>query len=287
MLAQSPRINKATLDAELTEGCPSCAPRPSSISLTLLEKHIAKVASQYPAIEPNADHLGYSGMVLSPAAYAIDSPTPFWEVPPPPDIAPSQFSGLREEWERQMRHWKDQQTMKSSILKLLSKDTVIPKEIRPCDKYPINMTIPGIFSDLRGRYGEPTPGERSAQEAKLNEPYDPQRKSIELFFEGLKEVYLWSQNCGPPFSEEQIVQKALTAIERSGHFALALEQWRAEPNKTFANFRNHMIPAYTTFCNTIGSTTSHAGGMLIMQMEMMHHYNHWRHTLICSIKPSI
>lgn len=256
----SMEIDKATLDAELLEGCPSLAPRPNARNIKELEDHIVDTVSSYPAITPNPPELGYTGAIKSPPAYAIDSNQVFVEVNDPGDVAPSQFSTAIEEYKRQKKHFNNQTIVTTAVKKLLSKDTIIPKPFRTHTKFPANVTIQSIFANLRANYGAPTAKERSDMEAKLNQPYDPSSKAIEVIFEEFKQVLLWSLDCEPAYTEAQIVQKLHDRFEQCGHFALALEQWQSITPKTWISFREHMIKAYTTYCNTSGNYTSYANG---------------------------
>ena len=124
----------------------------------------------------------------------------------------------------------------------------------------VAIDIKDIFKDLRTNYGQPTPQERTDMETKLNMPYDPSSKAIEVLFEEYKQVLLWSLDCTPPYTEDQIVQKLHDRIEECGHFALAIEKWQSITPKDWITFRAHMVPAYTTYCKTSGSYTARAAG---------------------------
>ena len=121
----------------------------------------------------------------------------------------------------------------------MSKDTIFPKPFRSHAKFPANVTIQSIFANLRANYGQPTAKERSDMEAKLNMPYDPSSKAVEVIFEEFKQVLLWSFDCEPAYTEPQIVQKLHDRFEQCGHFALALEQWQGIMPKTWITFREH------------------------------------------------
>ena len=111
----SMEIDKATLDAELLEGCPSLAPRPNARNIKELEDHIVDTVSSYPAITPNPPELGYTGAIKSPPAYAIDSNQVFVEVNDPGDVAPSQFSTAIEEYKRQKKHFNNQTIVTTAV----------------------------------------------------------------------------------------------------------------------------------------------------------------------------
>ena len=199
-------IDKATLDAELIESCPSLAPHPKAWSIKELEEHCVNVVTPYIAAAPNPPELGYSGLIKSDAAYAIDSPQqPFVSVPNPGAISPSTFSGQLETYKAQKRHYENEVTITNAVKKLLSNNKVIPDSFRTMTRFNAAIDIKDIFAHLRTNYGQPTPQERTDMETKLNMPYDPSSKAIEVLFEEFKQVLLWSLDCGPVYTEDQIV----------------------------------------------------------------------------------
>ena len=212
-------IDKATLDAELLEGCPSLAPRPNASSIKALEDHCVDVVTSYIAAEPNPPEFGYAGHIKSAAAYAIESPQPFVSVPNPGVVSPGTFSGHLETYKTQKRQYENETTINNAVKKLLSNNKVIPDSFRTMTRFNAAIDIKDIFAHLRTNYGQPTPQERTDMETKLNMPYDPSSKAIEVLFEEFKQVLLWSLDCGPVYTEDQIVQKLHDRIEQCGHIS--------------------------------------------------------------------
>ena len=69
---------------------------------------------------------------------------------------------------------------------------------------------------------------------------------IELVFNRLEDCYVLSVAAKPAYSQEQIIDKALTAIQRTGLYPTAILEYQAFPteNKNWAEFKNHFAEAY-------------------------------------------
>ena len=81
-----------------------------------------------------------------------------------------------------------------------------------------------IFDGLTARYGRPTPAEKTANEVLWSTGWNPQ-DPIEELFERLEECYVIALVTKPPHTKEQMIDKAVVAIQAMGLFEAAMEKW--------------------------------------------------------------
>ena len=78
-----------------------------------------------------------------------------------------------------------------------------------------------ILNALRSSYGRTTPLAKSTMEKRWSEGWNP-NEPIENFFDRLKDCYVQSITQPPAYTLEQMVDKALTAIQTTGLFPTAI-----------------------------------------------------------------
>ena len=105
-----------------------------------------------------------------------------------------------------------------------------------------------ILADLRTKYGTATPNDKAANEQALNQPWNP-NKPIESLFDRLEECYVYSIMAKPPYTMEELIDKAILAIQHTGLYKTALLEWAGfdEENKTWQQLKLHFEEAYMKF----------------------------------------
>ena len=102
-----------------------------------------------------------------------------------------------------------------------------------------------ILNTLRSNYGHMTPLEKSTMERRWSEGWSP-NEPIENFFDRLEDCYVQSSTQPPAYTFEQMVDKALTAIQTTGLFPTAILEWNGFMNahQTWPEFKSHFQEAY-------------------------------------------
>ena len=69
---------------------------------------------------------------------------------------------------------------------------------------------------------------------------------IELLFNILEDCYVLSVAAKPAYTQDQMLDKALTAIQRTGLYPTAILEYQAfaTQNKNWAEFKTHFAKAY-------------------------------------------
>ena len=114
-------------------------------------------------------------------------------------------------------------------------------------------------------------------------PADP----IELLFDNLEECCVLSVSARPAYTAEQMIEKAITSIQRTGLYSMVIMEWKAFTNedKTWPEFKAHFSEDYetrlqsgTTVGNPYhGAAKAFAGGdedsneTITQRMANMHH----------------
>ena len=102
-----------------------------------------------------------------------------------------------------------------------------------------------ILNALRANYGRMTLAEKTAMERRWSEGWNP-NESIDNFFDRLEDCYVQSIAQPPAYTTEQMIDKALTAIQLTGLFPTAILEWNgfADGNQTWPEFKSHFQEAY-------------------------------------------
>lgn len=152
--------------------------------------------------------------------------------PTQPQIA--QISATHKE---ALQLWREQCTLIKAIKKQLTNvfEAKNLKEIEDAHTGFNNISIQGIFTCLRNRFGEVAPVELEEAEKSLNEPFGVFACTIEDAVDAAKAA-------GCPFAPQQITNKALTNILKAQALPdAAIREWRYKDTteKTWANFKIH------------------------------------------------
>jgi hypothetical protein len=102
-----------------------------------------------------------------------------------------------------------------------------------------------MLDNLRTKYGACTPNEKTVNNQRFDQPWDP-NEPIEALFDRLEECYIFSIMAKPLFTLEQVIDKAIIVIQRTGLYETALLEWQGfeENNKTWEQLKLHFEEAY-------------------------------------------
>eukprot|EP00804_Cyclotella_cryptica_P014650 CCRYP_012669-RA/>CCRYP_012669-RA protein AED:0.66 eAED:0.28 QI:0/0/0/0.66/0/0.33/3/0/1062 len=230
----------------------SLAPRPNASNLRALSQHLEQELQTIPCHQ--APEHGFLGMVMPPAIYALRSDTP-WEEWPDPGPHPvtaettAEQNNLRIVYNANKAVFDSQQNMRRAVTEALN--TAVPNAFRKpvgnqigTKVYTVRNDPQTILADLRAKYGICTPREKSENNRRFDESWDPS-EPIEGLFDRLEDCYVFAIQ-KKPFTLEQMIDKALIAIQLTGLYERALLEWQdfAEENKTWAQLKLHFEEAY-------------------------------------------
>ena len=87
--------------------------------------------------------------------------------------------------------------------------------------------------------------EKTMNEENWAAAYKP-NEPIEDLYGRLKECFVVALVAKPAYTMEQMVDKALIAVQRTGHYATAILEWNAVDvmNQTWTEFKMHFTEAY-------------------------------------------
>jgi hypothetical protein len=122
-----------------------------------------------------------------------------------------------------------------------------------------NINVREIIANLKDKYGTPGPADKAKIEAIYMKPYNPSRP-IESMFKELETGQMMFILAHVPYSDAQILDKALTKIQVTNQYRNALVDWAllgAEDatNNNCDAFKEHFIQAYTA--NQAALTVTH------------------------------
>ena len=103
----------------------------------------------------------------------------------------------------------------------------MPKKYKRVDRgigamtYKVNQCPRTILNHLRNLYGRPTPNEKTHNKTMWAAPYNPS-DPIEDLFDRLEECFVVALVAKPAYSTEQMVDKALIAIQLTSLYSTAI-----------------------------------------------------------------
>ena len=122
-------------------------------------------------------------------------------------------------------------------------------------KHPItgftHVTPERMFTYLFATYGSITDKVLEENEARLDEPWNPDDQQIEMLFERMLEIQAIAAN-HDPISNDKIMRKAKMLIAATRKFEVPLSNWetRLPAHQTWVDFQNHFTTAYLAYLNT-------------------------------------
>lgn len=117
-----------------------------------------------------------------------------------------------------------------------------------------------IIDGLRSKYGKPTPQEKEENERQINLSWNPS-EPVENLFDQLEECYVVALIVKPAYTMDQMIDEALTAIQKTGLYSLAILEWNGfnAPHKTWPEFKAHFSKAYKIWLASSGGTAGQHG----------------------------
>ncbi|KAL7483519.1 hypothetical protein ACHAW6_009166 [Cyclotella cf. meneghiniana] len=117
-----------------------------------------------------------------------------------------------------------------------------------------------ILITLQAKYGQCTPDDKRANDHTFNAPWNPS-EPIEAFFDRLEECYKVAFLAKPPYMMEQMIDKAIIAIQDTGLYSTMLLEWEGfeANNKIWYELKLHFEEAYG-LCLASGGGTAAAHG---------------------------
>ena len=206
--------------------------------------------------EQTAD-LRYSGLAEQDAVYALQTNVAWANFINPGQVPPTDDAWTAEQ-SRTARNLHTAQKLcydsESNVRRAINAalNTAIPRTFRrvPGDRMGVRTFRPTddpkqILNTLRSNYGRMTPLEKSAMEKRWSEQWNP-NEPIENFFDRLEDCYVQSITQPPAYTSEQMVDKALTAIQTTGLFPTAILEWNGfmDAHQTWPEFKSHFQEAY-------------------------------------------
>lgn len=251
---------------------PSLHPRPSHANIRALERVLFERLETLQSSQ--SEEWGFRGLAEQPAEYALKSASPWINAPNP---GPHRPIGLNAQatrdaeatYDAEKAAWQAQATVTRAINAALN--VAVPKAFRrnsaPTGGNIIGTTVyrsnhdpRDILLALRTVYGTPSPAERNANDALFAAPWNP-AEPIETYFDRLEDCYVAAIIAMPPYTIEQMMTKAIMAIQLTGLYSQALIEWHALPpaTKTWDTLKAHFTTAYIVREQSGTGTTTTAG----------------------------
>jgi hypothetical protein len=232
---------------------PSLAPRPNAVNIRALTLHLEQKLETIPSTQSPEN--GYVGLVMPDEVYALRSPNAWmnWPDPGPHPAAAAtnvEARNLQTLYDSNKAVFDSDQNVRRAVNDALN--LAIPKEFRKPIGNQIGTKVftvrddpKQILVDLRTKYGTATPHDKANNEKRFNTPWNP-NEPIEALFDRLEECYVFSIMNKPAYTMEQLIDKAIIAIQLTRLYENALLEWQGfEPvNKTWQQLKLHFEEAY-------------------------------------------
>ena len=236
---------------------PTLHPWPSHANIRALERVLFKRLETLQSSQ--LEEWGFHGLAEQPAEYALKSALPWVNAPNPGPhrpigLTPQATRDAEATYDAEKAAWQAQATVTRAINTALN--VAVPKAFRR-NSVPIGGNIIGtmayrsnhdprdILLALRTVYGTPSLAECNANDALFAAPWNP-AKPIETHFNRLEDCYVAAIIASPPYTIEQMMTKAIMAIQLMGLYSQALIEWNALPPaaKTWDALKAHFTTAY-------------------------------------------
>jgi hypothetical protein len=251
---------------------PPLLPRPTHANIRALERTLFERLETLQAAQ--SEEWGFRGLAEQPAEYALKSATPWVDSPNP---GPHRAIGLNAKLTRdaeatyaaQKAAYLAQATVTCAIIAALN--IAVPKQFKRgttaiggaiigAASYRSNHDPRTILLALRTTYGIPTPAERQANDNAFATPWNP-NDPIESYFDRLEDCYVAAVIASPPYTMEQMINRAIMAIQLTGLYSQALIDWNAmaPAARTWDALKSHFTTAYIVRITSGTGTTASNG----------------------------
>ena len=248
---------------------PTMHPRPNFDNINQAVIHLVRKLQQLPAPHQSTRN-GYAGKILSVQQYALMDDTPWidWPYPGahhtfPQDADRATMEQAKTVWTANNDVHNSEQNVDRAVIAAL--DIAVPDDFKSggvaANGWSGNINAREIIASLKDKYGTPGPADKAKIEALYMKPYNPSRP-IESMFKELETARMMSILARVPYTQAQILDKALTKIQVTNQYRNALVDWAltlAEDanNNNWDKFKDHFIQAYTA--NQAALTVTHGG----------------------------
>ena len=245
---------------------PILAPRPNGRNLRALTKALTQALQGIPAHQ--SQRYGFMGFVTTPEEYALTGEQP-WADFPDPGYHRALGGTASEQRDRDTEYnvarniYLSQENVRQAINKALTEAVPETYQRGGGDLGPPVYTPTddprAILTSLHNRYGTLSPTEKEHATQQWNVAWNP-ADPIETMYFRLEELYADSVRAGIPYTTEQLLDRALDNIKKTGLFIMAVVEWNGfDPaNKTWNEFKAHFTEAYEARLDS-GPTAATAG----------------------------
>ena len=248
---------------------PSLHPRPNATNIRNLEVALFERLEGMPSHQ--SPEFGYKGMAQQDLEYALDVPGIPWVNFSNPGEHRLADGTLTADQQRDAdaihkagrNVYDSQQCVQRAMVSAMN--MAVPKQYKRTNgigttNYKTNQSVKEILAGLRDTYGAPTPDEKTRNEQQFAAPWLP-NEPIETLVDRLEDCYVKSIVMKPPFTLNQLIDKAKSAVQRTGLYSTAMLEWNGfTPDQhTWAIFKTHFIEAYDNRIRTGGGTTGTSG----------------------------
>ena len=249
---------------------PSLHPRPSHTNIRALERALFDRLETLQSTQ--SEEWGFRGLAEQPAEYALKSATPWVHSPNPGlhralGLNAGETRDAEALYNGQKAAYQAQTTVTRAIIAALN--IAVPKAFRrstaagggalvgAATSYRHNHDPRTILLALRTTYGIPSPAERNANDAAFAAPWNPV-EPIETYFDRLEDCYVAAIISSPPYTMEQMMTRAIMAIQLTGLYSQALIEWNSMPaaTRTWDALKTHFTTAYIVREQSGTGTTS-------------------------------
>jgi hypothetical protein len=223
---------------------------------------------------------GYLGAVIPNADYiALPNAVAFIVPANPGNFQAVGFAGTANEIAdalrahlESLRQYTEYDVLMQALRKMIieSVDETYIKSLR--NKYTrYNAITPtNMLKHLMDNYGKITPEDIVQNDNRLNEPWDGS-EPFENIIERVDECIEFAKEAERPYSPEQILDRALRIVSKTGLYHDDLKEWKkkAMANKTWPNFKTFMIEAQTNNREVQQNNKQAGYGMAAEQFELL------------------
>jgi hypothetical protein len=236
---------------------PTMHPRPTFDNINQAVIHLGRKLQQLPAPHQSTRN-GYAGKILSVPQYALLDTQAWidWPYPGPHHTFPNGADRATMEqaktvWTANIDVYNSEQNVDRAVIAAL--DMSVPDDFKSggvaANGWSGNVNAREIIASLKDKYGTPGPADKAKIEAIYMKPYNPTRP-IESMFKELETARMMSILARVPYTNAQILDKALTKVQVTNQYRNALVDWALavadDPNNNnWDAFKDHFIQAYT------------------------------------------
>ena len=236
---------------------PSLHPRPSHANIRALERDLFEKLEQLQSTQ--SEEWGFRGLAEQPVEYALKSVTAWVHAPNPGQhrqlgLAAQATRDAEAVYLAEKSAYQAQATVTRAIIAALN--IAVPKAFRRgttavgtaligAAAYRSNHDPRAILLALRTTYGIPSPAERNANDAAFSAPWNTS-EPIESYFDRLEDCYVAAIIASPPFTMEQMMTRAIMAIQLTGLYSQAIIEWNGvgAEARTWDALKVHFTTAY-------------------------------------------